>query len=244
MIPVLQYLKNAERLRLRFAHCPICGPSLMAQLQSNSIGVRCLRCRASGITLSLVSTLLANKLELSAMDVYEMSSRGALHRYLAKRSRHFSCSEYFDGVAPGDFCGRVQCQDVQALTYANESFDLVTSTEVFEHVPDDRRGFAEILRVLRPGGYFIFTVPLQPVNDTVERARWESGRLVHLLPPSYHGDRLRGSNAVLCYRDYGRDIVSRLSRAGFTEIIIFCPDDSPWFKLGVPVLVARKMALA
>jgi ubiquinone/menaquinone biosynthesis C-methylase UbiE len=39
-------------------------------------------------------------------------------------------------------------QDVQHLTFSDASFDVVTSNQVFEHVPDDIKGYAECLRVL------------------------------------------------------------------------------------------------
>jgi len=77
----------------------------------------------------------------------------------------------------------VQCQDVQRLTYDSASFDVCTSTEVFEHVPDDSRGFAERHRVLRPGGRLVFSVPIVSAAKTVERAVMERGTLRHLLPP-------------------------------------------------------------
>lgn len=146
--------------------------------------------------------------------VYELSSRGALCRYLRRAFARVTVSELFDGVPPGGFHNGVQCQDVQALTYADAVFDLVTSTEVFEHVADDGRAFAEVHRVLRPGGHLVFTVPLMAA-PTLERARVEGGAVVHLVEPEYHGDRLRGRRGVLAFRTYGPDIVSRLERAGF-----------------------------
>jgi ubiquinone/menaquinone biosynthesis C-methylase UbiE len=42
---------------------------------------------------------------------------------------------------------------------ASESFDVVTLTDVLEHVVDERRTLDEIYRVLRPGGQLIVTVP-------------------------------------------------------------------------------------
>ena len=147
--------------------------------------------------------------------VYELSSRGALCRHLRRTFAQVTVSELFDDVAPGGFRGRVQCQDVQRLTYADGSFDLVTSTEVFEHVPDDRRAFAEIGRVLRPGGHLVFTVPLMDRGPTLERARLENGTVVHLVTPEYHGDRLRGRGGVLAFRTYAPDILERLEEAGF-----------------------------
>ncbi|MGH7731856.1 MAG: class I SAM-dependent methyltransferase, partial [Candidatus Eiseniibacteriota bacterium] len=108
---------------------------------------------------------------------------------LRRRYRALTLSEYFDDIRPGDWKGGVQCQDVQRLTYPDDSFDLVTSTEVFEHVPDDGRAFAEVHRVLRPGGFLVFTVPLMDTTPTLERARIERGAIVHLVAPEYHGDR-------------------------------------------------------
>jgi len=120
-----------------------------------------------------------------------------------------------NGRSPGEFRGGVQCQDVEQLTYPDGSFDLVTSTEVFEHVPDDRRAFAEVYRVLRPGGRLVFTVPLMDAGPTLERAEIRYGRIVHLVTPEYHGDRLRGRGRVLAFRTYGPDILDRLRAAGF-----------------------------
>lgn len=46
-----------------------------------------------------------------------------------------------------------------ALPFADETFHLAVSTEVLEHVPDERLVLGEIARVLRPGGRLILTTP-------------------------------------------------------------------------------------
>ncbi len=46
-----------------------------------------------------------------------------------------------------------------ALPYADESFDLVCLFDALEHIPDDHRAMAEIVRVLRPGGRVFVSVP-------------------------------------------------------------------------------------
>lgn len=151
----------------------------------------------------------------AAISVYELSSRGALSRYLLTRYGKVTRSEYYDDVTPGEFKNGVQCQDVQRLTYPDESFDLVTSTEVFEHVADDLAGFREVHRVLRPAGHFVLTVPLLDIPRTIERTRTEGRTVVHILPPEYHSDRLRGRGKVLAFRNYGLDITDRLESVGF-----------------------------
>lgn len=47
----------------------------------------------------------------------------------------------------------------QALPFRPGAFDLVTSFEVLEHVPDDYGAFKQIAAVLRPGGRFLISVP-------------------------------------------------------------------------------------
>jgi SAM-dependent methyltransferase len=45
------------------------------------------------------------------------------------------------------------------LPYADASFDLITCTEVIEHLEDFRAALREIARVLRPGGVFVVSTP-------------------------------------------------------------------------------------
>lgn len=243
---LLHVLRNARALArpgefgLKPASCPICGPTLMVKLADEAIAVRCLRCRASTIHMGLVRVVAQTYADLAGLAIYEMSSRGPVFAYLRARSGQFTCSEYYDDVPPGESREGVRCQNVERLTYPDASFDLCTSTEVFEHVADDQQGFREILRVLRPGGRLIFTVPFTDAPRTVERARLVGGEVRHMLPPEYHGDAIRGQGRVLCIRNYGADILERLLGCGFDAARIEHADVVPWPGFTQRVIVAEK----
>jgi SAM-dependent methyltransferase len=220
--------------------CPICGPSLLVSLSHDEHGVRCVRCGASAIHLAMGGALRAHVPDIARRDAYELSARGPLVAFLRRSTRSLATSEYFADVVPGALRDGVCCEDVQRLTYADASFDLVTHTEVLEHVPDDARAFSELHRVLRPGGVMLFTVPLHG-EHTVERARQRDGNVEHLLPPAYHRDPLRGGAGILAFRDYGRDILDRLRAVGFDAVEFLVPPPlAPWY-VARTVIIARKV---
>jgi SAM-dependent methyltransferase len=190
--------------------------------------------------MSLGAVIHAERPRLGADSVYELSSRGPLCRMLARESGALQLSEYFEDVAPGEHRDGIRCENVERLTFPDASFDLCTSTDVFEHVADDRAGFRELRRVLRPGGQAIFTVPLDLTGPTVERAELRDGQIVHHLPPEYHDDHLRGTGRVLAFRTYGTDITQRLERAGFREARIDTRHRYGYFGFGRAVVAASR----
>ncbi|HST26953.1 MAG TPA: methyltransferase domain-containing protein [Rudaea sp.] len=207
------------------------------RLSRDDYGVRCVRCGASAIHLALGDALRVHAPDLARRDAYELSARGPLVAHLRRVARALTVSEYLPG---SNSRGGVRSEDVQRLTFADASFDLVTHTEVLEHVPDDACAFSELQRVLRPGGIMLFTVPLHGGERTVERARLRDGCIEHVLPPAYHRDPLRGGAGILAFRDYGRDILDRLRAAGFDAAEFHDPPLlAPWY-VSRTVIVARK----
>jgi SAM-dependent methyltransferase len=55
--------------------------------------------------------------------------------------------------------GPVTVGRLEQLPWPDRTFDLITSLDVIEHTPDDRATLAELLRVCRPGGWLLVTVP-------------------------------------------------------------------------------------
>ncbi len=63
----------------------------------------------------------------------------------------------FDHEPKGNWI--VSRADVTALPFSDGAFDVVLCSEVLEHVEDDRRAVRELVRVLKPGGDLVVTVP-------------------------------------------------------------------------------------
>lgn len=49
--------------------------------------------------------------------------------------------------------------DITALPFADNSFDHIICSEVLEHIPDEAAAAAELIRILKPGGNLIVSVP-------------------------------------------------------------------------------------
>jgi SAM-dependent methyltransferase len=132
-----------------------------------------------------------------------------------------------------------RCEDVERLTFPDGSFDIVISEDVFEHVSDPMRGFAEIHRVLKPGGRHIFTIPYYRQRaKTAARAARTDGGIVHYDRPEYHGDPFNRDGALV-YTDFGQDIADMLRAIGF-EVDIAAIHDPRFANSWNEVFITRK----
>jgi SAM-dependent methyltransferase len=74
-------------------------------------------------------------------------------RALFPRKRYIGCD-----MRPGPGVDLVE--DVTAISLPDESAGTVLCIETFEHVFEVRRAFDEVFRLLKPGGVFVITSPL------------------------------------------------------------------------------------
>ena len=68
----------------------------------------------------------------------------------------------------------IQKVEGTTLPFANESFDVVMSFDVFEHIPDSDAHLREVRRVLRTGGAYLMQTPNKWMNVVFETIRWRS----------------------------------------------------------------------
>ncbi len=63
---------------------------------------------------------------------------------------------------------RLQVQPAEELAFADEAFDVVLSFDLFEHIASIDRHVAEVRRLLKPQGYYLFQTPNKYSNAVFE----------------------------------------------------------------------------
>ena len=216
----------------RFGRCTVCGRlTIFFCLDKESFRntMICLFCRSASRNRHVAKAMLgiigeecssiADLPSAADVTIYNTAMDDCFCRVLRNYNGCFS-SYYKDGVTTGaEISPRTSCQNIEALNYADNSFDFVITEDVFEHVRHPEKGFREIYRVLRPGGNHIFTIPFHFDRHTLIRVDTSDDEDVHLLPPEYHGDPLRGT--ILAYRTFGIDMFAQLNDIGFETRVEF-----------------------
>jgi 2-polyprenyl-3-methyl-5-hydroxy-6-metoxy-1,4-benzoquinol methylase len=88
--------------------------------------------------------------------------------------------------------GGANSLDIQAIARPDGSYDVVICSHVLEHVKDDTKAIAELVRILSPEGFLVLAVPRTETGEATED--WGFADPVK----NFH------------YRGYGRDFDARL----------------------------------
>lgn len=158
-----------------------------------------------------------------AGNTYITEQTGALFDWMLQRYPGLIGSEYLGpDLVPGsthDWHGLpVRHEDITALSMADASLSALLSFDVLEHVPDYHAALREFARCLAPGGLLLLSAPFGFQSEkTLVRAKFGAdGVIEHLLPPIYHGDPL-SADGVLCWQEFGWDLVEHLVEIGFRQ---------------------------
>jgi len=153
------------------------------------------------------------------LKVFNASNTSPISNALGNTQNIFN-TEYFDDVPSGDFKNGVMCQNLEKLSFQNNSIDLVITEDVFEHVREVRAGFSEVHRVLKPGGSHIFSIPFYFSKKTKHLFKKQGDKYVpSVLPIEYHGDPIRGQ--IPAFHRLGYDLFDSLEQIGFQTSVHF-----------------------
>jgi SAM-dependent methyltransferase len=121
----------------------------------------------------------------------------------------------------------------EELPFASETFDIVHSHHVFEHLADPMRATREAWRVLKPGGMIFIEVPNQFDNIMFRR-----DMLFHRVP-----QRQRNIRSIHHLWFFGRSTLPQLLlRAGFQRVRVKDFFGGPLVGWRIPFTLATRMA--
>jgi SAM-dependent methyltransferase len=185
--------------------------SIFLQFGPENFSQSCLLCGTT-FRYEMLATLIRAKKPVEGLRVLELDPDSPL-RLLLEKCAQYTRSYYRPGHQPGSirFDGAVM-EDITALTFPDNSLDLIVSSDVLEHVPDVMLAFKETFRVLKPGGVHVFTVPSS--NKTTRLAVVEEGMVKQIVfPPEYHSDPL-DPKGILAFWHFGPDLSEYFMETG------------------------------
>jgi SAM-dependent methyltransferase len=188
----------------------------------------CARCGAQNRNRAVASVVLntlkqSENTSIDRLDIpetttlYLAAANGALYDQL-RQKRNCCFSEFYSDLPLGASLGEAQNQDLTALTYQDAVFDLAISEHVLEHVNDPHKAFAELYRILKPGGALIFSIPFEGGECSTTRVTPDG---IAVSPKKFHKNPL-SSKGSLVFSDFSKnDLVSKyLTPIGFAAEIL------------------------
>ena len=202
-------------------YCPICEREVYFEIEGSWLRdqYRCEGCRSIPRWRALMAVIAEICPEWRQLKIHESSPGGPLSDKLAKECPGYLASHFFPGIPGGQIHRGFRCEDLMAQTFAEGSFDLVITSDVFEHLPLVSAAVREIIRTLKAGGAHIFTVPWFRSQKTLVRAILEGGQIRHLEQPDYHGNPI-DENGSLVFTEWGRELPFLLHEWGKSPVVI------------------------
>jgi SAM-dependent methyltransferase len=146
-----------------------------------------------------------------------------------------------------DVDGRVA--DAERIPYDDDTFDLVVGHAVLHHIPDVELALREVLRVLKPGGRFVFAGEPTTVGDRYARRlgalTWKAVTTVTRLPPLQgwrrpqeeldESSRAAALEAVVDIHTFDPDRLEQLARRAGASAVRVVTEEFTAAMLGWPV---------
>lgn len=178
--------------------CPICGfeGHFLDQGYNVRVDSECPRCHSLERHRLFALWLRDHRALLADKRILHFAPEASVRSLVKDVSPHYRTADLFERDV--DFK-----EDIENLSFADESYDAIICFHVLEHV-DDEKAIAEFRRILAPDGVALIAVPIVEGWDVT----YEDPAVV-----SGNGRRLHfGQHDHL--RMYGRDFRDRLTAGG------------------------------
>jgi len=210
--------------------CELCGKNTKFLVQNKEINCQTGRFRRS-LKCKICNLINRKRFVLSYLQNFIENSKTKCSVYMYEQITDvykFAQKEFYDIILvgseflgydkkPGEIVHTIRNESALDLSFKDESFDIIISQDVYEHVPDIKTALKEAFRILKQNARILVTIPFKwDKEKTVRRAELIDGNERHHLPPEYHGNPVSKKGSLVFY-DFGWDFVSMLREAGFRD---------------------------
>lgn len=224
-------------IRMTKGYCPCCLQKTEFAAEEYWLRgyYRCVNCGSIPRQRALRKILNNIRPNYRMLTIHECSPSKGVAKQLSDECNNYSYSYFYEEKELGQKLGtHVYNENLEKLTFKDNSFDIFISQDVMEHVANPYDAFKEIARVLKVGGIHIFTTPIYLFQKTRMRVKIEEGKIQYILPPVYHGNPISSEGSLVTI-DYGDDIAEIIDEiCGNTKTTIYqFPHNKENFEMGL-----------
>ena len=168
--------------------------------------------------------------------------------------KYFGCANIMASEFLGNdkICGEkydhngheIMHQDCTKLSFDDNTFDLIISQDVLEHIPDTKQALFELFRVIKPNGAAVIMIPFfrgSSKSRMLAKIK-ESGQYEYLAyPPEIHGNPL--GEGSLAFWHHGWEFLEIMRTCGFSDVKIHCYHNVYKGHFGVHSIITGKKSL-
>lgn len=239
----LDLLRHGVTGKAHFGYCPICNDRTIFLIKDQWLrdNYRCIRCNSIPRFRHVIEVLRKEYPHFRELSIHESSPHGPVFEMLKREVPGYVPTHFWPDVSPGTYRNGFRCEDLEALTFPDASFDLVITQDVLEHVLSPARAFAEIARTLKPGGAHIFTIPWYAPKPTFIRATQSTEGIKYFAEKDYHGNPI-DEDGALVVTEWGADLPEFIFKHGGLYTTVFITRDRRLGLAGefLEVFVSRK----
>jgi hypothetical protein len=130
---------------------------------------------------------------------------------LQRDCERYSPTQFWPNIPVGEMHLGTRCENLEHQTFSDESFDVVVTQDVMEHLFYPDVATREIYRTLAPGGLYLFTTPVyDDLSKSVRYAALEGGEIRYLQEPEYHGNPVDDAGSLVTFH-YAADLKQSLA---------------------------------
>jgi SAM-dependent methyltransferase len=159
-----------------YGYCPCCGQETV--FQSDHAWLRdhylCLKCGCKPRERALMTVIEKFCPDWRKLEIHESSpiNRGASIK-LKNECENYTQSQFWPDKKFGEVYNGFYNIDLENQNFKKNSFDLIVTQDVFEHLYRPDKACKEIHRTLKKGGMHICTIPMVNKDKPTEMVSYE-----------------------------------------------------------------------